>query len=246
MAEYDEHVDVYSEWSAIKNPYRAIEAHTFMEVVGSVQGLDILDLACGEGRTCRLFMERGARSVLGTDISPEMIQRATDQNKAADGTPTHPDLRYEVLDARDDTFLLPEPVDLVVAMYLLHYAPTEDELEKMGRLIERNLKPGGRFVTYGVSPHYDHSRHEPRLKEQFGFDVRAVSGRRCELVIGEMRMAIWQWSQEEHEACLSRAGLRDIHWHPLTLSPEEKDLRASVNWYLEDPACTVLSARKPA
>ena len=144
MPKYNEHVDVYHEWSASSTPYRAIESYTFTEVIGPVRDLDILDLACGEGRISRMLIERGAKSVLGGDISPEMVRRAAEQNAAGNGTSRYPNLRFMVLDARDESFRLPEPVDLVVAMYLLHYAPTEEDLEKMGRLIERNLKPGGR------------------------------------------------------------------------------------------------------
>jgi SAM-dependent methyltransferase len=243
--DYDRHADVYDEWSTADNPYRAIESFTFMEVIGPVRGLVILDLGCGEGRTCRRFIARGARSVLGADISPEMIRRASEKNTARDGSPTHPRLRYRVLDARDETFVLAQPVDLVSAMYLLHYASTETELEKMCRLIARSLRPGGRFVTYGVNPDYDHSRHEPRLEQQFGIDSRLVEGNRCELAIGDMRVDFWQWSRQTHEACLRRAGLDDIQWHPLDVHPGGRDLRASVQWYLDNPPCTVLSARKP-
>lgn len=245
MHEYDNHVDVYDEWSVAENPYRAIEAFTFMEVVGSVRDQDVLDLGCGEGRTCRTFAQRGARSLLGTDLSPEMVRRAREKNTAQDGAAIYPNLRYQVLDARDDTFTLTQPVDLVSAMYLLHYASTESALQKMCRLIARNLKPGGRFVTYGVNPDYDHSCPEPRLAQQFGVDSRVVRGNRCELAIGDMRVDFWQWSRQIHEECLKDAGLDDIHWHPLEVHPEDRELRSSVGWYLENPPCTVLSAHKP-
>lgn len=245
MHEYDRHVDAYDEWSATGNPYRAIESFTFMEVVGSVEGLDVLDLGCGEGRTCRTFVHRGARFVVGTDISPEMICRAIEKNTSDDETSISPNLRYQVLDARDDTFVLPHPVDLVSAMYLLHYASTESDLEKMCRLIARNLKPGGRFVTYGANPDYDFSRPEPRLAEQFGAGSRVVKGNRCELAISDLRVEFWQWSTETHEACLRLAGLGEIRWHPLEVDPDDRELSSSVGWYLENPPCTVLSARKP-
>ena len=164
----------------------------------------------------------------------------------ADTIPYRLQVRYQALDARDDTFLLPQLADLVSAMYLLHYASTEGNLEKMWRLIARNLKLGGRFVTYGVNPDYDHSRREPRLAEQVGVDSRVVQGNRCELAIGDMRVEFWKWSRETHEACLRRAGLDEIHWHPLEVDPEDRELSSSVGWYLENPPCTVLSARKHA
>lgn len=243
--EYDEHARDYDDWSVADTPYRAIESFTFMDVVDSVEGLSIFELGCGEGRTARRYIELGARSVLGTDISPEMVRRATAKNTTDDGTPLHRALHYQVLDARDETFVLSQPADLVTAMYLLHYASSESELTRMCRLIARNLKPGGRFVTYGANPDYDHSRPDPRIKEQFGADSYVVEGNRCELAIGELRVDFWKWSREIHEACLRDAGLGEIHWHPLELHPDDHETRAAVGWYLEDPPCTVLSAQKP-
>jgi SAM-dependent methyltransferase len=215
-----------------------------MEVVGPVKGLDVLELGCGEGRTGRTFIQRGARSVVGTDISAEMTRRAGEKNTSARGGSSYENLRYQVLDARDDGFALARPVDLVAAMYLLHYASTQNELERMCALIARNLRPGGRFVTYGVNPDYDHSRHEPRLEEQFGVASRIVQDNRCELAIGDLRVDFWQWSRDTHESSLRRAGLDESLWHPLEVDPRDEPLRESVSWYLDNPPCIVLSARK--
>lgn len=158
MPEYDAFGGAYQRWSATAHPYGVVEAYTFFRVLGSVRGLHVLDLATGEGSSARMLMERGAASVVGADISAEMVRRATEQNApqqvGAGGSHARAweSLRYIVLDARDETYRLEPPVDLVSAMYLLHYAPSEDDLERMGRLIARNLKPGGRFVTYTLSP----------------------------------------------------------------------------------------------
>jgi toxoflavin synthase len=137
MTEYDQFAETYQHWSATASPYSVIETYTFLQVLGSVRGLDILDLAAGEGRTSRMLMGSGAASVLGADISPEMVRRATEQNTSQHAArqsaqaPTWPNLRYMVLDARDAKFQLDSPVDVVTAMYLFHYAPNEDDLEQM-------------------------------------------------------------------------------------------------------------------
>ena len=70
-----------------------------------------------------------------------------------------------------------------------------------------------------------HSRPEPRLAEQFGVDSRVVQGNRRELAIGDMRVEFWRWNRETQEACLRRAGLDEIHWHPLEVHPEDRELR---------------------
>ena len=56
--------------------YSVVESYTFFQVLGSVVGLDVLDVAAGEGRLSRMLVARRARKVIGTDISAEMIRRA--------------------------------------------------------------------------------------------------------------------------------------------------------------------------
>ena len=113
---------------------------------GSVSGCNVLDMACGDGRTARCLMELGAQSVLGVDVSQKMIDGARRKNRT-DGGHRFDALRFETVDARDQSFVLDEAVDIVTAMYLFHYAGSRDELFRMCRFIGRNLKSGGRFVT---------------------------------------------------------------------------------------------------
>ena len=47
-----------------------------MASCGSVEGLKIIDCGCGEGRFCRMLLERGAGYVLGLDLCEQMIEAA--------------------------------------------------------------------------------------------------------------------------------------------------------------------------
>ena len=58
--------DVYREF--MNKPY-------YLDMVGDVSGLALLDLACGEGYFSRIFAQSGAR-VTGIDFSGEMIKAA--------------------------------------------------------------------------------------------------------------------------------------------------------------------------
>ena len=250
MPEYDDFAETYQHWSVKAPPYRQIELYSFFKVLGSVRGLSILDLAAGEGRISRLLMEGGAASVLGTDISPEMVRRAKEQNDPATASRrdpswrTWPALRYIVLDARDRTFQLEAPVDLVTAAYLFHYAPSEEDLGLMAELIARNLKGGGRFVTYTINPDYNLGQKDPRLSALCGFEYEAVVAPEYHLIIDNDRVSIWQWSQEAHETHLLQAGLTDIRWHPLQAPPGAPELASKMDFYLTNPSCIVLSAVK--
>ena len=83
---------VASQYDAIADQYRRsklsplrtfIESYTFLNLVGDVTGLRILDLACGEGFYSRKLKTLGAAHVVGVDLSAEMIRLAEEQEAAA-------------------------------------------------------------------------------------------------------------------------------------------------------------------
>ncbi|MBY8974262.1 class I SAM-dependent methyltransferase [Rhodobacteraceae bacterium NNCM2] len=239
MPQYDDFAGTYQHWSETDGPYRIVELHSFFSTVGPVAGLHALDLAAGEGRTARRLIKAGAASVLGADVSAEMIRRAEAQSAGIAG------LRFIVLDASDPDFELPTPVDLVTAMYLLHYAPTEEVFQAIADLVSRNLKPGGRFVTYTISPDYDFSALDPELRTVCGFDYSIIDGNHLTLNIGDERVNIWQWSHEVHRERLERAGLTDIRWHGLECPTGASDAAERIAFYIANPSCKVLTAVKP-
>ena len=120
---------------------KCIEEYTLFETLGDISGVKALDLACGEGFYTRKLKRAGAGEVLGVDISAEMIRLAEAEERAR---PTG--CRYLNRDAA--VLALDEPVDLVVAMYLLNYARDANELLRFVRAAHAALKPGGRFVGF--------------------------------------------------------------------------------------------------
>ena len=78
---YDHIGDKYDEYSRTATFKRA-ERYTVLRMVGSVDGQQILDLACGAGFYARLLKQQGAGQVMGVDLSPEMIRIATQQEQA--------------------------------------------------------------------------------------------------------------------------------------------------------------------
>ena len=188
-------------------------------------------------------MDLGAQSVLGTDISEEMIGASRESNRR-DAELHFDALDYQVVDAGSPTFTLSVPVDLVTAMYLFHYASSVDDLHAMCGFVSRNLKPGGRFVCYTINPDHDFERQDPRMQELFGFHYVRVDPPEYRLVIGDFEAGMWQWSRQDHEEGLRAAGFDEAQWHALALPDERQDLAASLQWYLDKPSLIVLSARK--
>ena len=103
-------------------PWRThIERYTLLSLLGTVQGLNTLDLACGEGYYTRILRRLGAAPISGIDLSKGMIDLAISQE-----TKEPLGIRYRVGDARSIDF--GEKSDLVFAAYLLNYASNYQEL----------------------------------------------------------------------------------------------------------------------
>lgn len=139
-----------SEYDAIAGAYRDskqlsfrnyIEEYSLFEMLGDISGVKALDLACGEGFYTRKLKQAGAGEVLGVEVSTEMIRLAEAEEHARPSG-----CRYLNRDAAD--LVQDDPVDLVVAMYLLNYARDADELLRFVRAAHGALKPGGRFVGF--------------------------------------------------------------------------------------------------
>ena len=47
-----------------------------MQLAGSIEGQQVIDLACGEGHFTRLLKQKGVASILGVDASKGMIELA--------------------------------------------------------------------------------------------------------------------------------------------------------------------------
>ena len=222
MAEYDAIAREYRESKRL--PFREhIERYTLFELLGDVRGATVLDLACGDGFYTRLLKEAGARDVTGVDVSAAMVGLAEERERQ------HPlGCRYVHADVAE--FEPGEPVDLVVAAYLLNYARTPEQLLRFCRVCHEALKPGGRFVglnnnvhnvavasgslrKYGLERTWDRPLAEGDAirytmfnadEEPFGFDN-------------------FYLTPETHTAAFERAGFRGFRWVDMTLRPSEAD-----------------------
>jgi trans-aconitate 2-methyltransferase len=98
----------------------------------------ILDIGCGDGRiTAHLAGLVPNGSVLGIDLSPEMIRFAADKYPPAE----HSNLSFRVGDASHLHFS--EEFDLVVSFACLHWV--KDHLPVL-KAVRQSLVPGGRFL----------------------------------------------------------------------------------------------------
>ena len=111
-----------------------LEQPAIRSLLTGVAGKRVLDMGCGTGVMSRWLAEQGAASVLGTDISERMLEKAMAQ--------PHPKIKYlrsaaEDLDFPDGSF------DLVTSSLMFHYV---EDLRSLLARIRRWLVPGGRLV----------------------------------------------------------------------------------------------------
>ncbi len=114
----------------------------FLEVVGEVSGLTVLDAGCGEGYLSHMLAQRGA-IVTGIDIAPNMIDLA--RVKDSDGKIT-----YQIADLCQPLPDYQQHFDLVASFFVLN-----DVYDYRGFLttLAKALKIGGRAVFFLNNPY---------------------------------------------------------------------------------------------
>ena len=153
--------DIVSDYAAIKtNVYKTqYEEPTFWKLLGDVENKDILDLACGSGHYTRVMKQKGAKNVVGVDISKEMIAAAVAQEEN-----DSLGIQYSVGDATKYSFQGDNSAvfDVVTAQYLLCYADTKASLREFCHTAFIHTKSNGRFLTMTTICKEDNSPdHDP-------------------------------------------------------------------------------------
>jgi toxoflavin synthase len=227
-------------------PFRLhVEANSVFNVLGDVTGLDILDLATGTGFYARALKQRGAARVVGVDIAEQMIQVALGAEQAE---PLG--IEYHAQDAIQ--YQSATPFDLVLAVYLLHYAPTKEILQMMCRAIAANVKSGGRFVTYQLNPEM---AREKDYYKALGLNVSVPETRAdgepvpFSVTMGDITMPevmAYRWEKDTVEAALQGAGFTDIRWiEPMLSSEGEQQYGAeSFAHYMKHPHAVLIECVK--
>ena len=140
--------------SGLASPNVVMEEPAFLAAIGSVAGSRVADLGCGDGSTARTILALGARSYLGLDGSAGMIETARKDHDRADARFTH--------EAIEDATFAAGELDLVISRMALHYV---EDLAPVFRMIQRALRPGGRFVftvAHPVITSHDAGGDDPR------------------------------------------------------------------------------------
>lgn len=145
-AVYDVHADFYVEFIDRVRPQStfALTLAALEQEIGDVAGLDLCDLACGEGWLSRRFAERGAR-VRGYDSSPALIDVA--RARGGEGGPA-----FAVDDAQSLASVPDAGFDLLVCHMAVMDIP---DIEGLFATAHRVLRPGGRAFFTMLHPCFE-------------------------------------------------------------------------------------------
>ncbi|MFE8600443.1 class I SAM-dependent methyltransferase [Archangium violaceum] len=227
-------------------PYREhIEAFSLYRALGELSGLSVLDLACGTGIFTRVIRKWGAARVVGVDLSEDMVRVARSHEAASSLG-----IQYAVGDAVSLGGL--GQFDCAVAIYLLGYMRSREELVQTGRGIARNLKPGGRFLTYFVNPGLSRS---PGYYRKYGIDffvpenVKDGELMHFTLTLGDTvtpKLSNTYWRLETVGSAFEEAGFTQVRWLQPELSEQGRARYGSAFWedYLHHLPGIFLDCRK--
>lgn len=136
-----------------------------------VRGKRVVDLGCGFGWASRWMWEQGAASVLGLDLSKNMIERAKANIADMAGmTDAAIDYRIADLDALD---LSPATFDLAYSALTLHYVR---DFPRLVRTVHAGLAQGGHFVFTIEHPVFMAAAHPHWIADEDGRKTWPVNG----------------------------------------------------------------------
>lgn len=146
-------LDGAPEWPAIR------------AMLPDLRGKRVVDLGCGFGWASRWMREQGAASVLGLDLSQNMIARA--RADTAD-----PAVEYRIADL--DTLDLPAAAfDVAYSALTFHYVR---DFDRLAQHLHQSLAPGGHLVFTIEHPIFMAAAHPHWLADEDGRKTWPVNG----------------------------------------------------------------------
>jgi ubiquinone/menaquinone biosynthesis C-methylase UbiE len=195
----------------------------------------VLDVGCGVGRVTFAFGEV-CREVIGTDVSPEMIDRADRFNRQR----FHMDhVRFLVGSGHDLSVFENETFDLVYCGLVLGHVPTQEIIAHYLEEFHRVLKPGG----YCIAMTQDYGPIDPENPTGQGtrFGASELYGTILERGLAYQvvrtstygHLGFWFGMQRHPEGLSTQLLISLLHSLQRSLHERERKLR---EYLLEDPA----------
>ncbi|MBD3319194.1 methyltransferase domain-containing protein [Candidatus Woesearchaeota archaeon] len=168
MTEYDEILENYLQRR--RDPHqlsynRDIEVPAMIKMIGPVTGKTLLDLGCGFGDHAARLIKKGAKHIIGVDISKKMIQLATNRKI--------PRTDFSVRDLDKPFPWSMESFDIAYSSLVVHYL---DNLDRLFNQVYNVLKRNGIFVYSTAHPIQNMLSMKPYLisvkKKGSSYDIK--------------------------------------------------------------------------
>ncbi len=202
----------HRQWSL--NPNLVMEEPALFEELGSISGLRVLDLGCGDAAVGPRLLEAGCASYVGIDGSERMVEAARATLSGSAGEVLHCDI--------EDFQAAPASFDLVLSRMALHYVA---DLSPVMRVAYACMPPGGRLVFTVVHPvitSHDARQDTAEPRGDWAVDEYFVEGPREQLWLGAR--SVWQHRTiESYVVELRRAGFRLVNLREPTARREAFD-----------------------
>lgn len=179
------------------NPNDTLEKPILLELLGSVEGKQVLDLGCGDAALGAELLAQGAASYLGLDGSYRMVDQAARHLADTTGQVEQADIRTWTYPA--NTF------DQVIARLVLHYV---EDVAPLFRQVFHTLRPGGLFVfsvEHPVITSCDRAYQGTQVRQEWIVDSYFDSGPRLTRWMGE-QVVKYHRTVEDYFGGLQTAG----------------------------------------
>jgi ubiquinone/menaquinone biosynthesis C-methylase UbiE len=217
----------------------APEWPSIVKILPEMQGLNVVDLGCGYGWFCRDALQKGAKHVLGLDVSVNMLNKAREMT--SDNAIVYRLEDLELLSLPEDTY------DLVYSSLTFHYI---ENLSTLLKTIYLSLKSGGHVVFSAEHPIYSAPKHPAWVIDNDGQKSWPVNsyqeeGRRVTTWLGESVI-------KQHRTIgtylnlLFEQGFIVTHVEEWGPTPQQIIDNPALNEEKERPMIFIVSAQKPA
>ncbi|EYQ98654.1 hypothetical protein W284_02224 [Staphylococcus aureus DAR3163] len=142
---------------SVKGLEGAGEWHILRELIPDLKDKNVLDLGCGFGWHCRYAREQQASSVVGVDISENMIQRAREIT-------SDPLISYVKAPIEDFAFSESQ-FDVVISSLAFHYI---ESFKSICEKVYDSLRSGGSFVFSVEHPIFTSRKEQDWYYDEHG------------------------------------------------------------------------------
>ncbi|MBT4191779.1 MAG: class I SAM-dependent methyltransferase [Candidatus Diapherotrites archaeon] len=191
---------------------------TILSMVPNVKG-SILDAGCGRGEITREIAKNSSESIIGVDISKEMIKIAKEAEK------TDPlGISYYCKDILK--FKPTTKVDYIISVFLLNYAENERDLRKMFTVFSESLTNDGKCFIITINPNLKPSKTLLGNRRHINVLGKKVfeNGDKIKTEIKKDKKAIsfihYYYSKDVYEDAAEKAGFKKIKWVQPIVSSE--------------------------